>query len=124
MENIATPDVAAVMRAPPLIPVERIDASVNTSRNHVTACRLFHTVYRAVSNVPNPGPPPTPPSRPTPLRPRQEGDDPAFRQSLKKHYNSLIARYNKELEQYRADRAQWHDNFITYTDSLNIDSLT
>lgn len=80
-------------------------------------------MHRAVSNVPNPGPPPTPPSKSTPLPPRRKGDDPAFRQSLRKHHNSLVARYNTELEQYRDARAHWHDNYIAYTDSLDIESL-
>ncbi|KAH7395470.1 hypothetical protein BKA64DRAFT_708866 [Cadophora sp. MPI-SDFR-AT-0126] len=121
--DIGKADVQAVMRIPPQLPVERIDSSVQTSPNHSTHCRLYHTPNLPASVVDHPGPPPVPPSAPRRLRRRTKSDSEKSRKSLIKHYNERVARYNAALKAFKSRKEIWEEKYNEYVDSLNLESI-
>ncbi|KAL2064281.1 hypothetical protein VTL71DRAFT_4775 [Oculimacula yallundae] len=121
--NIGKPEVQAGMRIPPQLPIERIDSSIQTSSNHHTHCRLYHTSNLPASIVEHPGGPPLPPSAVRPLRPKTKSDSDRSRASLVRHYNTRIAQYNLALEAFKAQKLIWEAKYADYVESLNLESI-
>jgi len=111
------------MRIPPVVPVERIDHSVRTSSNHTTYCRLYHTPQLPAPVVEHPGAPPTPPTPPRSLPRRKKSDNPKSRQSLKKHYNTKVVKYNVALTTYHVEKAEWDEKYEAYVHGLDLDNI-
>jgi hypothetical protein len=123
MESIGKPKVQESMRLAPAIPVERIDSSVVTSANYSTYCRLYYTPQLSIPSVEHPGIPPTPPTAPRPLPPRKKGDTTKSRQTLRKHYNTKVAKYNTTLGIYKANKVIWDVHYRKYIASLDLNRL-
>lgn len=121
---VGDPTVQASMRGPQIIPVERIDATVKTSTNHNSECRLYYTPQLASPAVAHPGRPPAPPTAPKPLRPKRAGDSNKYRKSLVKHYNNRVEKYNAALAIYRTTKAAWEELYKEYTDSIDLENIT
>lgn len=118
--TIGNPEVQASMRKAPAIPVERVDALVQTSTNHHTDCRLYYTPQLLSPIVAHPGKPPSPPIPPRPLRPRKKGISDKSRMSLIRHYNMKVAKYNAELHIYRAQKAAWERHYSEYVNFIDL----
>jgi hypothetical protein len=123
MKKVGKPEAQVSMRVPPAIPVERIDSTVYTSANYQTHSRLYYTPQLFAPSVEHPGVPPTPPPASRPLPPRKKGGNAKNRQSLKKHYNTKVAKYNTALDIYDANKATWDINYKKYIDSLDLNRL-
>lgn len=102
MEALSKPHIQEIMRAPPSIPIERIDSMVYTSTEHQTQCRLYNTPKLSTPTIKHPGTLLLQPTAPRPLPRRKRGDTTKTRQFLKKHYNKEAARYNIILEAFQA----------------------
>ncbi|KAH7354885.1 hypothetical protein BKA65DRAFT_548962 [Rhexocercosporidium sp. MPI-PUGE-AT-0058] len=121
--DIGKSEVQAVMRIPRQLPVERIDSPVQTSSNHHTHCRLYHTPNVPVTIVEHPGAPSLPPSAVRTLRPRTKSDSDRSRASLIRHYNARITKHNLTLETFKAQKVIWDAKYKEYVDSLNLESI-
>ena len=122
MEAVGSPESKARMRAALAVPVERIDAEVPISRTHQSPCRMYHTPTPTSVAI-NPWPPPTIPPAPKLLPPRKRGQSTTYRNSLRKHHNLNVEKYNKALVTFSDDLDAWERDYGKYLQSLNTNEL-
>jgi hypothetical protein len=122
MEAVASPDTMEGMRVPPAVPVERVDADISTSPTHTSLCRTYYTPTPTPLAV-NPGPPPSLPPAPRLLPLRKKGESTTYRNSLRRHHNLNVERYNEALAKFNDENEAWESDYKEYLRLLKISEL-